>query len=312
MARLADAVQDERTARMALSMIADPGDVTTGRVLALVGAAETVRLLESRDTVPFLSKVDAMIWREHHAGRITTRIPVALDQARQVGYGVLIPTDTDWPAGGNDLTDRTLYVLWTLGNETLLNRPTRNLVTITGTRAATYYGAHTAGNFARDFALNGSVVVAGGAYGVGRLYPRGNTELLERIADTGLLISEALPGALPTRKRFLSRNRLEAAVLGATVVVESGARSNSLATAHRAHGLGRVVGAVPGPVTSPSSAGPHQLITDGRAMLTSDARQWLVGTGPCERWVHDGSATAARPCVRPGTVPRLARVRCHE
>ena len=50
MARLADAVQDERTARMALSMIADPGDVTTGRVLALVGAAETVRLLESRDT----------------------------------------------------------------------------------------------------------------------------------------------------------------------------------------------------------------------------------------------------------------------
>lgn len=124
--------------------------------------------------------------------------------------------------------------------------------------------------------------------------------------------SEAPPGALPTRKRFLSRNRLEVAVLGATVVVEAGARSNSLATAHRAHGLGRVVGAVPGPVTSPSSAGPRQLITDGRAMLTSDARQWLVGTGPCERWVHDGSATAARPCVRPGTVPRLARVRCHE
>lgn len=296
MARLAEDIQDERTARMALSMIADPDDVTTGRVLALVGAVETVRLLESTDTVPFLPKVDAMIWREHHAARITDRVPEALDQARQAGYGVLIPSDPDWPAGVNDLTDRAPYVLWTLGDETLLNRPLRNLVTVTGSRASTTYGAHMAGQLASEFAADGRIVIAGGAYGIdaaahrgvladrgqtiavlagglGRPYPRGNAELLDRIADTGLLLSEAPPEAEPTRQRFLARNRLEAALPGATVIVEAGARSASLGIARRAHGLGRVVGAVPGPVTSAASAGPHHLIATEHAVLTSNAIQ---------------------------------------
>lgn len=296
MTSLADQVQDERTARMALSMIAEPDDAVTGRMLALVGAVETLRLIESEQTVPFLGRVDAMIWREQLSARIDDRLLPRLDHARQTGYGILIPSDTGWPAGVNDLNERAPYVLWTLGNETLLNKPSHETVTITGSRAATPYGAHVAGEFASDFVGAGRTIVAGGAYGIegaahraalasdggtvavlagglDRPYPAGHRDLLNRIAEEGLLVSELPPEATPTRHRLLARNRLIAAMSGATVLVEAGARSAALGTARRAHDLGRTVGAVPGPITSPVSVGPHLLIATGKAMLASNARQ---------------------------------------
>ncbi|MCT3010512.1 DNA processing protein DprA, partial [Propionibacterium freudenreichii] len=56
----------------------------------------------------------------------------------------------------------------------------------------------------------------------------------------------------------------------ATVVVEAGVRSGSMAVARRAHELGRAVGAVPGPVSSATSVGPHQLLRDRIASLVAD------------------------------------------
>lgn len=296
MTKLADGLEDERAARMALSMIAEPDDAVTGRVLALVGAVETVRLIEAEDTVLSLGRVDTMIWREHLVARIDDRLLSALDHARQSGFGVLIPSDTDWPAGVNDLHEHAPYVLWTLGNEELLSKEPRDLVTITGSRAATTYGEHVAGDLAVDFAADGRTVVGGGAYGIegaahrgalarggstiavlagglDRPYPSGHRELLRRISDAGLLVSELPPNAVPTRHRFAARNRLMATMSGATVLVEAGGRSGALGTARRAHALDRVVGAVPGPVTSAASIGPHQLIATNQAMLTSSARQ---------------------------------------
>jgi len=40
-------------------------------------------------------------------------------------------------------------------------------------------------------------------------YPRSNEALLARIAAEGLVVSEAPPGGLPLRRRFLVRNRLD-------------------------------------------------------------------------------------------------------
>lgn len=148
-----------------------------------------------------------------------------------------------------------------------------------------------AGELASDLANAERVVVAGGAYGiegaahraalasggdtiavmansVDHPYPIGHRELLERVADLGLMVSEVPPGAVPTRHRFLARARLMAALSAATVVVEAGARTGSMAVARRAHELGRAVSAVPSPVTSITSAGPHQLLRDGASLVT--------------------------------------------
>jgi DNA processing protein len=64
------------------------------------------------------------------------------------------------------------------------------------------------------------------------------------------------------------RNRLVAALSGATVVVEAGLRSGAANTAAWARALGRVVCAVPGPVTSSASAGCHALIRGGAELVT--------------------------------------------
>jgi DNA processing protein len=97
--------------------------------------------------------------------------------------------------------------------------------------------------------------------------------LLHRIANNGLLLSEYPPGTRPARHRFLTRNRLVAAVSGATVVVEAGLRSGAANTAGWARALGRAVCAVPGPVTSAASAGCHELLRQEGSVLVTRAQE---------------------------------------
>ena len=73
---------------------------------------------------------------------------------------------------------------------------------------------------------------------------------------------------MPARNRFLVRNRLIAALAGGTLVVEAGMRSGAQRTAADARALGRVVMALPGPVTSGRSAGCHRLIREGALLVT--------------------------------------------
>lgn len=104
-------------------------------------------------------------------------------------------------------------------------------------------------------------------------YPAGHSALLYRIAGSGMLVSEYPPGVRPARYRFLTRNRLVAALSGATVVVEAGLRSGAANTAGWARSLGRGVCAVPGPVTSAASAGCHELLRREDTVLVTRAQE---------------------------------------
>ena len=75
------------------------------------------------------------------------------------------------------------------------------------------------------------------------------------------------PGFAAHRWCFVARNRVIAALAAVTVVVEAAVRSGSLTTADFATELGRTVGAVPGPVTSPMSAGTIALIAEGAVVV---------------------------------------------
>jgi DNA processing protein len=148
------------------------------------------------------------------------------------------------------------------------------------------------------------------AGGVDRFYPLGHESLLTRIADTGAVVSELACGAAPTKWRFLQRNRLIAAASDATVVLEAGMRSGSLNTAGHAAALGRSLGAVPGPVTSPASAGCHRLLREYDAVCVVDAAQMaeLVAATPprssgapgaARRTADDEGPTAGRDSTDP-------------
>ncbi|MEY3109253.1 MAG: hypothetical protein RL730_1604, partial [Actinomycetota bacterium] len=101
------------------------------------------------------------------------------------------------------------------------------------------------------------------------------------ILESGSLVSEVMPNERARPERFLTRNRLIAALSKATIIVEAAFRSGSLRTAHDAAELMRLVLAVPGPINSPSSDGCHRLIGTRRAEIVtsvSDAMELINST----------------------------------
>ena len=184
------------------------------------------------------------------------------------------------------------------GNIDLLSKRS---ISIVGTRNPTQYGLRVASEFAANFVDREWVVTSGGAYGIDAaahkgaliaegetiavlasgldvLYPAGNARLFAEIAETGLLISEYLPGTKALPHRFLNRNRLIAAISHGTLVVEAAFRSGALRTAREAQELNRMVMAIPGPINSPLSDGCHRLIGEGAAMIccgVSDALELM-------------------------------------
>lgn len=172
-------------------------------------------------------------------------------------------------------------------------------IAVVGARRASGYGLEAARSLGRGLAAAGITVVSGLALGVdaaahaGALevggptiavlaggaeqpYPRSKAAVHRRIAALrgSCVISEMPPGFVPFRWGFPARNRIIAGLAQATVVVEAAQRSGSLITAEMAQDLGRVVAAVPGPVTSPVSAGTNALLRDG-AELVRDAQDLL-------------------------------------
>ena len=103
--------------------------------------------------------------------------------------------------------------------------------------------------------------------GLDVLYPREHAALGRRIAERGALVSEFPPGTPPLRNHFVRRNRLISGLSLGVVVVEAARRSGSLSTARLAGEQGREVFAVPGSIHSALSAGCHQLIRHGAALV---------------------------------------------
>lgn len=322
-----------RLARAAWSRLVEPGDTVAGAVVAALGPREALEWLREPGPTPGPTSGGdrAGLALASAAERWRTRLP-ALDPARDLGMldrlggRLLVPEDPCWPTGLADLGAAAPMCLWVRGgaDDAALQAALRRSVAVVGARACTAYGEHVTAELAAGLAGHGWCVVSGGAYGVDavahrsalagqgptvaflaggvdRLYPAGNTELLRAVAEGGALVAEVPPGSAPTKVRFLQRNRLIAAVARATVVVEAAWRSGALSTARHAAGLLRPVGAVPGPVTSVSSAGCHRLLRDGAAVCVTDVAEVLELVGPApapepegDRRAEDGLGPVAR------------------
>jgi DNA processing protein len=211
------------------------------------------------------------------------------------GGTFLTPDDPRWPAGFADLGVGGPLALWVRGDPDLARLAERS-ASLVGSRACTDYGIRVTRTLACGLADRGFTVVSGGANGidaeahrgalvsgsstvaflaggVDRLYPSSNTDLLRRTIEQGAVVSEAPPGSVPGKQRFLQRNRLIASLTSGTVVVEASVRSGALSTANHAARLLRPLGAVPGPVTSMASAGCHELLRRGAAVCITDAAE---------------------------------------
>lgn len=287
-------LEDERTARMRLSQLAEPGDERLGAELVKCSGSEVLARIEANDRT--LRGV------EHYRARLALP-PIEQDAAFLAHRGrYLVPGDGEWPTQLMALGAAAPWGLFVVGGE--LRAAAARSVAVVGARAATQYGMHVASELATDLGARGWAVVSGGAHGIdaaahrGALasggvtiaalafgadvaYPRGHVSLFARLRDGGgVLISEFAPGTTPTKPRFLLRNRIIAALTRGTVVVEAAHRSGALNTAAAARRLGRPVMVVPGPVTSALSAGCHRLARgDEPARIVTDASEVIEEVG---------------------------------
>lgn len=288
-----DEPTEDRLARVALAASWEPGDAALAALVEQRGAVEALAIVRSR-TGPGARRVAAL-------ARLDLAEPErVLEQATEAGIRHVVPGDDEWPealdvlvhvdrdgSGGRPLG------LWVTGPLHLADALRRS-ASVVGSRAATAHGEYVATDLGAGLTERNATVVSGAAFGidacahrgalaaggatVGALacgvdvaYPRGNADLLHRIAADGLLVSEVPPGATPTRPRFLTRNRIIAAMTPGIVLVEAATRSGALNTARWALECDRRLMGIPGPVTSSSSAGVHEELRRGATLVTDAA-----------------------------------------
>jgi DNA processing protein len=312
---------EERAARVALTWLAEPGNRLLWSLVEKYGAPETLdRLIRGEAPDAALRTAVAARAADLDPARLGE---LTIERAERLGTRIVVPSDEEWPSRVESLATLTLdgpgrinqdvrppLCFWVRGPWPLGETLERS-VAVVGARAATPYGEHVTADISHGLAEQGWTVVSGGAFGidaaahraamaaggrtvavlacgVDRPYPVGNSAMFERIADTGLLISEWPPGAEPLRHRFLIRNRVIAAATAGTVMVEAAARSGAAQTMSRVLALNRTAMIVPGPVTSAVSVGCHELLRERpETILVTGLPHVLEAVGPIGEYLAD-------------------------
>lgn len=170
-----------------------------------------------------------------------------------------------------------------------------NCIAIVGSRKMSGYGLSAIPNIAGPLIESGLTIVSGLAYGIdgaahaeslkhgtrtiavlgsgvdaATIYPRGHFRLAEQILENnGLIISEQPPQTPGYKQNFIARNRIIAGLSLGVIIVEAKKKSGALLTADYAMDFNRALYAVPGPINSSLSEGPHALIKTGAALITN-------------------------------------------
>lgn len=289
-------------------------------------AAEILRLdpADMRDALSALHPgVSEIIRRQTHG---------LLDEAvRDHGMWTICMHEPEYPGRLTRLTDPP-PVIYGTGSKDRFDELGPNGIAIVGSRRASAYGREVAYSLGNEASSIGITVVSGMALGIdgaahrgalqggGRTiavlagspelaYPRSHRLLHEQIASVGCVISESPPGTEARRWAFVARNRIIAGLARMTIFVEGGENSGALHTVKFAEQVDALVGAVPGPVTSPVSVGPNELLSGAGAALvrgiedvstllklesTEDMQFELVDIGDVERAVLETIAAGGR------------------
>ncbi len=309
-----------RLARAALTYLAEPGDSVLGALLAVCEPPEVLAVIKG-GALPKTGPTSRAVL-ERALGRWRVRLPRlpadgGVADAQRDGIRLVCPGDAEWPDALDQLGPARPYALWLRGRADLRSACSRS-VSVVGSRAATSYGGHVAGELSADLSDRGWAVISGGAYGVDAAahrgamaaegvtiavlacgadypYPAGHADLFAAICAQGLVMSEWPPGSRPARTRFLTRNRVIAALACGTVIVEAGERSGALNTARHAADLGKPLMAIPGPVTSAQSAGCHRIIREWGATCVTRAAEIIELLSPLS-----ASGPGVRDALAPG------------
>ncbi|MBR3632821.1 MAG: DNA-processing protein DprA [Elusimicrobiaceae bacterium] len=256
------------------------------RLIDIFGSAEEI-LKQNADTLAREAQMNPSTAAHFLQEAFALDPEEELAKTEKYGGRILVPEDEEYPQSFRDIKEApiALYVLGKLPQN-------KACIAMVGTRKITAYGRRVANTLSTDLTQAGAVIVSGLARGVdsechaaavrlhkptvavigtgiGRCYPPENRELAKAILQHGGAIISELPFHKPPHAfHFPRRNRLIAALSEVVIVVEGEVKSGALITAKLALEMGKDVLAVPGPIDSPQSGGPNQLIQDGAGVVT--------------------------------------------
>lgn len=160
---------DTAIARMALTVILEPGDEEAGALIRTHGHGVLLNMLVNAD-----GHVPERLVQAAQLNYTATRVARRLDQTVTGGFAFLTQEHPSWPLRLNDLGDSAPVALWCAGNPAALTAD--QVTAIIGSRDATSYGEHVAMNIAADLAAVGRTIINGAAFGIdgrsARLLPR--------------------------------------------------------------------------------------------------------------------------------------------
>jgi DNA processing protein len=284
------ALIDEYESRLILFSIIEPGHLGWSKEIQRLGGTKVLEgIIEgeyrSRTCVNILKRVNQ------------TNVDLLQSAVNASNSEFIYPGHTKWPAQLDQLPNPPIGLI-VKGDIKCLSQKS---IAIVGTREPSESGVRNARNFAAAFVKENWHIVSGGALGIDSAahkaalnaggktiaviasgvevdYPPVNEKLFRKVCESGALVSEVMPHERARQNRFLTRNRLIAAISCATLVVEAAHRSGSIRTARDAAELMRPVLAIPGPLDSLMSEGCHRLIAEHVAEIvvsTQDAVEFV-------------------------------------
>jgi DNA processing protein len=209
-----------------------------------------------------------------------------LTAARRHGVRFVALGEPDYPLALQEI-DSAPPILALRGQAAVLRNAA---VAIVGSRNASAAGLTFAERLARGLGQGGFVIVSGlargidqrahvasletGAIGVlagghGKPYPSEAVPLMERMVESGAVLSEMPVEWEPRGRDFPRRNRIVSGLALGVVVVEAARGSGSLITARFALEQNRQVFAVPGSPLDPRAEGTNDLLKQGASICTS-------------------------------------------
>jgi DNA processing protein len=268
-----------------LSMVQEIGPVSGRKLLASFGSPENIF---KADTAALLSVKGTTRERAENIRNFSQwdEVEKYVGVIERKGISVVAYQDDRYPEVLKNIEDAPL-VLYMKGE---YDPDDRFAIGVVGSRNHTPYGEAVTQRIAGELSAAGFTVISGLARGIDTLshksalaaggrtiavlgsgldvyYPAENRGLSERIASSGCVISEFLPGTMPNKENFPRRNRLISGLSLGILVVEATVNSGSLITAGCALEQNKEVFAVPGNITSRNSEGTNKLIKQGAKIV---------------------------------------------
>ncbi len=280
----------ETEACIILNMLSHVGPVRFGRLRCYFGSAVTI-LKATGNQLRQVEGIGEEVSNSIRNWEKEVDLASELRRVDQIGARVITTSDLEYPSLLREIADPpiVLYIWGTLSAE-----DHRHGIGIVGSRMASHYALEAAKKLSYQLAYSGLTVYSGLARGIdtaahqaalaakgrtvavlgsglGKLYPRENELLAEKIASSGAVLSEFPMSTAPSRQSFPKRNRIITGCSFGTLVVEAGAKSGALISAHQALDQGRSLYAIPGRIDQPVAIGSNRLIQQGAKLVMEAA-----------------------------------------